>query len=46
MLAEAPRDEPSVLVATLDFDQFNLWREAFPLLQQRQPKTYGLLMQD
>ncbi|KAG2388483.1 hypothetical protein C9374_000647 [Naegleria lovaniensis] len=46
LLSEAPRDQPCVLVATLDFEQMNLWREAFPLLHQRQPHTYGRLLQE
>ena len=46
MLEEAPRDTPSVLVAELDFEQMRLWREAFPLLNLRQAKTYGRLLQD
>jgi N-carbamoylputrescine amidase len=45
VLAQAPRDEPAVLVATLDFGAFEFWRRLFPLLSQRQPKTYGRLVE-
>jgi N-carbamoylputrescine amidase len=40
ILAQAPRDEPAVLVAELDFSQRALWGRLFPFCQQRQPETY------
>ncbi len=40
ILAQAPRDEPAVLVATLDFSERALWGRLFPFKQQRQPETY------
>ncbi len=40
ILAEAPRNEPAVLVATLDFNQRELWGRLFPFASQRQPETY------
>ena len=40
ILAKAPRNEPAVLVATLDFSQRDLWGRLFPFKQQRQPSTY------
>jgi len=43
-IAQASREEPEVLVATLDFGEFDFWRNLFPLLTQRQPLTYGLLI--
>jgi N-carbamoylputrescine amidase len=43
VLAQAPRDEPAVLVADLDLDQRRDWLELFPLLSTRRPDTYGLL---
>ncbi len=43
VLAQAPRDEPAVLVADLDLDQRRDWLELFPLLTTRRPDTYGLL---
>jgi N-carbamoylputrescine amidase len=43
VLAQAPRDEPAVLVADLDLDQRRDWLELFPLLATRRPDTYGLL---
>ncbi|HEY2717525.1 MAG TPA: nitrilase-related carbon-nitrogen hydrolase [Solirubrobacterales bacterium] len=43
VLAQAPRDEPAVLVADLDLDQRRDWLELFPLLSTRRPDTYGRL---
>lgn len=43
ILAQATRDEPAVVVATLDFGVMAFWRTLFPLLHQRQPHTYGPL---
>lgn len=40
ILVEAPRNEPAVLVATLDFNQRELWGRLFPFASQRQPETY------
>ncbi|WP_133126832.1 carbon-nitrogen hydrolase [Legionella nagasakiensis] len=44
LLAQAPRHEPAVLVAELDFDQRALWGRLFPFSQQRQPETYHALL--
>ena len=44
VLAQAPRDEPAVLVADLDLDQRRDWLEAFPLLRARRPDAYGALV--
>lgn len=46
ILAEAPRDEPAILVAELDFSQRDLWGRLFPFAQQRRPETYQLLMRN
>jgi N-carbamoylputrescine amidase len=43
ILAQAPRDEPAVLVADLDLDQRRDWLELFPLLTTRRPDAYGSL---
>jgi N-carbamoylputrescine amidase len=43
VLAQAPRDEPAVLVADLDLDQRRDWLELFPFLTTRRPDAYGLL---
>ncbi len=40
ILVQAPRHEPAVLVAELDFSQRALWGRLFPFNQQRQPSTY------
>ena len=37
ILAQAPRDEPAVLVADLDLDQRRDWLELFPFLTTRRP---------
>ncbi|MCW2988392.1 MAG: Nitrilase/cyanide hydratase and apolipoprotein N-acyltransferase [Solirubrobacterales bacterium] len=41
VLAQAPRDEPAVLVADLDLDQRRDWLELFPLLTTRRPDAYS-----
>jgi N-carbamoylputrescine amidase len=41
ILAQAPRDEPAVLVADLDLDQRDDWLELFPLLTTRRPDAYS-----
>jgi len=43
VLAQAPRDEPAVLVADLDLDQRRDWLELFPFLRTRRPDAYGVL---
>jgi N-carbamoylputrescine amidase len=43
LLLQAPRSEPSVLVADLDLDQCRDWLDLFPLLSTRRPETYGSL---
>ncbi len=40
ILAQAPRHEPAVLVAELDFSQRDLWGRLFPFATQREPETY------
>jgi len=45
ILASAPRSEPAVLVAELDFNQRDLWGRLFPFASQRQPQTYNRLLQ-
>lgn len=40
ILVQAPRNEPAVLVAELDFSQRELWGRLFPFANQRQPATY------
>ena len=44
IIAQAPRNAPAVVVATLDFGVFEFWRNLFPLLTQRQPQTYKRLL--
>jgi N-carbamoylputrescine amidase len=44
ILAQAPRDEPAVLVADLDLDQRRDWLELFPLLGTRRPDVYARLV--
>jgi len=41
ILAQAPREEPAVLVADLDLDQRRDWLELFPLLATRRPDAYS-----
>jgi N-carbamoylputrescine amidase len=43
VLAQAPRDEPAVLVADLDLDQRRDWLELFPFLATRRPDAYAAL---
>lgn len=40
VLVQAPRNEPAVLVAKVDFSQRELWGRLFPFANQRQPETY------
>ncbi|HAU0889332.1 TPA: carbon-nitrogen hydrolase [Legionella pneumophila] len=44
ILVQAPRNEPAVLVAELDFSQRELWGRLFPFPQQREPETYHELV--
>jgi len=44
VLAQAPRDEPAVLVADLDLDQRRDWLELFPFLTTRRPDAYAALV--
>ena len=44
VLAQAPRNEPAVLVATLDFSQRDVWGRLFPFATQRKPDTYHELV--
>ena len=46
MLAQAPRDEPAVLVADLDLDQRHDWLELFPFLRTRRPDAYARLTEE
>ena len=43
VLVQAPRSEPTVLVADLDLDQSRDWLDLFPLIRTRRPETYGPL---
>jgi N-carbamoylputrescine amidase len=43
VLAQAPRDQPAVLVADLDLDQRRDWLELFPFLRTRRPDAYASL---
>lgn len=43
VLAQAPRDEPAVLVADLDLDARRDWLELFPFLTTRRPDAYAPL---
>ncbi len=45
VLAQAPRDEPAVLVAELEFRKRELWGRLFPFHRQRRPGTYGKLIE-
>lgn len=40
ILAQAPRAEPAVLVAELDFQLRELWGRLFPFAHQREPESY------
>lgn len=44
ILAQAPRNQPAVLVAELDFSLRALWGRLFPFAQQREPETYQELI--
>lgn len=44
ILVQAPRHEPAVLVAELDFSQRALWGRLFPFATQREPQTYQDLL--
>ncbi len=44
ILAQAPRSEPAVLVADLDFSLRDTCSRLFPLKQQRRPEDYHLLI--
>ena len=46
ILAQAPREEPAVLVADLDLDQRRDWLELFPFLTTRRPDTYAKLAEE
>jgi N-carbamoylputrescine amidase len=46
ILAQAPRDEPAVLVADLDLDQRRDWLELFPFLATRRPDAYAKLAEE
>ena len=46
VLAQAPRDEPAVLVADLDLDQRRDWLELFPFLTTRRPDAYARLAEE
>jgi N-carbamoylputrescine amidase len=43
ILAEAPRDEPALLVVDLDLEQREDWLDLFPFLRTRRPDTYEAL---
>lgn len=44
VLAQAPRDEPAVVVADLDLDARTDWLELFPLIATRRPDAYHALL--
>jgi N-carbamoylputrescine amidase len=46
ILAQAPRDEPAVLIADLDLDQRRDWLELFPFLATRRPDAYARLAEE
>jgi N-carbamoylputrescine amidase len=46
ILVQAPRDQPTVLVADLDLDQRRDWLELFPFLSTRRPDAYQSLAAD
>jgi N-carbamoylputrescine amidase len=46
VLAQAPREEPAVLVADLDLDQRRDWLELFPFLGTRRPDAYASLLEE
>ena len=45
LLAQASRDQTEVILAELNAELFQQWRYLFPLLRQRRPDTYSLLVQ-
>ncbi len=45
-LAQAPRNEPAVLVADLDLDQREDWLSLFPFLATRRPDAYTSLVDE
>ncbi|KTD61416.1 carbon-nitrogen hydrolase [Legionella spiritensis] len=45
ILVQAPRHEPAVLVAEIDFNDRELWGRLFPFPMQREPQTYHTLTQ-
>ncbi|WP_309707753.1 nitrilase-related carbon-nitrogen hydrolase [Armatimonas sp.] len=45
VLAQASRDNEELVVADLDPAALTLWRRLFPLLERREPQTYGRLLQ-
>jgi N-carbamoylputrescine amidase len=44
VLEQAPRDEPAVVVAELDFAERELWGRLFPFFKRRQAQTYHDLL--
>ena len=40
VIAQAPRDEPAVLVADLDLERRREWLELFPFFRARRPDAY------
>lgn len=44
VLAQAPRDEPAVLVTELDLGRRREWLELFPFFGARRPDAYGALV--
>lgn len=45
VLADAGRNETTVVDAPIDLDLLREWRRLFPLLQQRRPELYGALVE-
>jgi N-carbamoylputrescine amidase len=45
ILAQAPREEPAVLIADLDLDERRDWLALFPFLDTRRPDAYAILTQ-
>lgn len=46
ILAQASRDQTEIIVAELDTAVFEKWRYLFPLLEQRRPDAYGMLVRN
>lgn len=46
VLAQAGRDTTEVITADLDLGKITYWREFFPLIYQRNPRTYQRLLDD